>query len=208
MNMPEKNNQLMETVTGRRSIRRYTNDPVPGEFIDCLLDAAIWAPSAHNRQPWRFVVLNQAHAKERLSDAMGQALAQDLEHDGLPLNVIEKEVGRSAQRLTTAPVIILLSLTMQDMDQYPDQRRQASELVMAIQSTAMAGQNMLLTAHSLGLGACWICAPLFCPKIVNETLGLPSHWQPQGLITVGYPAETRFKERRPRSSFVNYPDRA
>ena len=62
MNVPEKNNKLMETVTGRRSIRRYTNDPVPEEFIDRLLDAAIWAPSAHNRQPWRFVVLNQAHA--------------------------------------------------------------------------------------------------------------------------------------------------
>ena len=207
MNMPDKFDELIETVSGRRSIRRYKDDPVPEEFIDQLLDAAIWAPSAHNRQPWRFAVMNQANTKERLSDAMGQALARDLENDGVPLNVIEKEVGRSAQRLTTAPVIILLCLTMEDMDHYPDQRRQTNELVMAIQSTAMAGHNMLLAAHTLGLGACWMCAPLFCPEGVIETLGLPARWQPQGLLTVGLPAERRTKERRPRSSFVRYLDR-
>jgi coenzyme F420-0:L-glutamate ligase/coenzyme F420-1:gamma-L-glutamate ligase len=207
MNMPDKFDELMETVSGRRSIRRYKENSVPEEFIDQLLDAAIWAPSAHNRQPWRFVVMNQANTKERLSDAMGQALARDLENDGIPLTVIEKEVGRSAQRLTTAPVIILLCLTMEDMDDYPDQRRQTNELVMAIQSTAMAGHNMLLAAHTLGLGACWMCAPLFCPEGVIETLGLPARWQPQGLLTVGFPAERRTKERRPRSSFVRYLDR-
>lgn len=207
MNMPDKFDEFMKTVSGRRSIRRYKEDPVPEEFIDQLLDAAIWAPSAHNRQPWRFAVMNQANTKERLSDAMGQALARDLENDGVPLTVIEKEVGRSAQRLMTAPVIILLCLTMEDMDHYPDRRRQTNELVMAIQSTAMAGHNMLLAAHTLGLGACWMCAPLFCPEGVIETLGLPARWQPQGLLTVGFPAERRTKGRRPRFSFVRYLDR-
>jgi len=207
MNHAEKYNLLLETVSGRRSIRRYEDDLVPEEFIDQLMNAASWAPSAHNRQPWRFAVMNQANTKERLSDAMGQALARDLENDGVPLNVIKKEVGRSAQRLTAAPVIILLCLTMKDMDHYPDQRRQTNELVMAIQSTAMAGHNMLLAAHTLGLGACWMCAPLFCPEDVIEALSLPARWQPQGLLTVGFPAERRTKARRPRSSFVRYLDR-
>jgi len=60
----------------------------------------------------------------------------------------------------------------------------------------MAGQNLLLAAHHAGLGACWMCAPLFCPDVVRDALNLPDHWQPQALITLGYPAETRQRERR------------
>ena len=66
---------------------------------------------------------------------------------------------------------------------------------MATQSTAMAGQNILLMAQTLGLGACWLCAPLFAPRLVASTLDLPVDWEPQGLITLGYPAQTRKKTR-------------
>jgi len=66
----------------------------------------------------------------------------------------------------------------------------------------MAGQNLLLAAHVLGLGACWLCAPLFCPDVVRDTLALPPDWQPQGLITAGYPAETREKTRAPLETRV------
>ena len=64
------------------------------------------------------------------------------------------------------------------------------------QSAAMAGQNLLIAAHAEGLGACWMCAPLFCPDVVSDTLALPEDWQPQALITLGYPAESREKTRR------------
>ncbi len=191
-------------LTTRRSIRRYTPDPIPDELINQLLTAASWAPSAHNRQPWRFAILRHATAKERLAQAMGQKLRADLTADGVPADVIEKDVTRSYQRITAAPLLILLCLTMQDMDRYPDPQRQRHEWVMAVQSAAMAGQNLLLAAHALGLGACWMCAPLFAPEIVRQELALPEEWQPQALITIGFPAETKTKTRHPLSEFARF----
>jgi len=80
-------------------------------------------------------------------------------------------------------------MTMEDMDSYPDERRQRAERTMAIQSVAASVQNFLLAASALGLGACWYCAPLFCPDVVREILGIPEGVEPQALIAVGYPNE-------------------
>jgi F420 biosynthesis protein FbiB-like protein len=82
------------------------------------------------------------------------------------------------------------------MDRYPDAERGAAERWMAGQAVAAAAQNMLLTAEALGLGACWMCAPLFCPDLVRATLALPSDWEPQALISVGYADGPR--RERPR----------
>jgi nitroreductase len=90
------------------------------------------------------------------------------------------------------------------MDSYPDEKRTRNEWLMAVQSTAMAGQNLLLAAHQSGLSACWMCAPLFCPEVVKETLALPQDWEPQGLITMGYAAETKQKTRHPLNKSVLY----
>lgn len=188
----------------RRSIRRYTSEPVPPEFIEQMLTAAVWAPSAHNRQPWRFAVIETAVTKHTLAMAMGQQLQSDLQADNVPEAVIRADVKRSYQRITRAPLLILVSLSMEDMDTYPDPVRQKNEWIMAVQSTALAAQNLLLAAHALGLGACWMCAPLFCPGVVRQTLHLPEDWQPQALITIGYPAESKTKTRQPLSSRVRY----
>lgn len=179
----------------RRSIRRYRPEAVPPEIVEQLLTAATWAPSAHNRQPWRFALVSGEAAKRRLAQAMGAQLRLDLAADGVAAELIEQDANRSYQRLTNAPVLIVLCLTMADMDSYPDGRRQTNEWLMAVQSVAMAGQNLLLAAHALGLGACWLCAPLFCPDVVRATLELPADWQPQGIITAGYPAESKSKTR-------------
>ena len=65
----EMNVEQLELFSGRRSIRRYRNDPVPREILEQLLTAAIWAPSAHNRQPWRFVIIAGRSMKEKLARA-------------------------------------------------------------------------------------------------------------------------------------------
>ena len=187
--------ELLELIFTRRSIRRYQERPVPPEMVEQLLTAATWAPSAHNRQPWRFVIMEDAGTKTRLAAAMGERLRRDLAADGLDAAAIERDAGRAHARISGAPLLILLCLTLADMDDYPDARRRAHETTMAVQSVAMAGQNLLLAAHALGLGACWLCAPLFCPDVVGATLALPLDWQPQGLITAGYPAEERTKTR-------------
>ena len=187
---------ILGLLLNRRSIRRYLPEPVPHTLLETLLTAAIWAPSAHNRQPWRFAVIEQQAMKEKLAQAMGARLRHDLQADGVPAVVIEKDAARSYERMTSAPVLIVLALSMIDMDSYPDERRSHNEYLMAVQSTAMAGQNLLLAAHHAGLGACWMCAPLFCPDVVDETLELPADWQPQALLTLGYPAESREKTRK------------
>ncbi|MGB1287668.1 MAG: nitroreductase family protein [Aggregatilineales bacterium] len=192
-----KQSDLLDTIRQRRSIRRYRSDPVPTALIEQLLNAAIWAPSAHNRQPWRFAVLGTQAEKDNLARAMGNRLRHDLEADNVPEAVIAKDVNRSYDRLTSAPVLIVLCLSMIDMDTYSDKKRNHNEYVMTVQSVAMAGQNILLAAHDAGLGACWMCAPLFCPDVVCDVLDLPQDWQPQGIIAAGYPAQERTKTRHP-----------
>jgi coenzyme F420-0:L-glutamate ligase / coenzyme F420-1:gamma-L-glutamate ligase len=197
-------NEKINWIMSRRSIRRYRSDPVPPEMVTQLLSAAAWAPSAHNRQPWRFAVIQNQDTKDRLAQAMGAKLRTDLQADHVPPALIEKEAARSYQRLTQAPLLILLCLSMADMDRYPDASRQQHEWLMAAQSTALAGQNLLLAAHALGLGACWMCAPLFCSDVVKSSLSLPDDWEPQALITIGYPAEQKEKTRSPLESRVIY----
>ncbi|HXV42400.1 MAG TPA: nitroreductase family protein [Anaerolineae bacterium] len=196
--------RLLNLIRSRRSIRRYLAEPIPPETILRLLEAATWAPSAHNRQPWRFAVLVQPADKVRLAKAMGGRLRADRTADGDDPADIERDVARSYARLTGAPVLVVVCLSMADMDHYPDPRRARHEWVMAAQSTAMAAQNLLLLAHAESLAACWVCAPLFAPALVRETLALPPDWEPQGVITLGYAAETRQKNRAPIDTRVKF----
>jgi F420 biosynthesis protein FbiB-like protein len=188
---------LLEAMRSRRSIRRYRERPVPRDVLWRLLEAARWAPSAHNRQPWRFAVITDPAQRVSLAQAMGESFRRDLEADKLPSDEANRQVARSVERITRAPAVIVLCLSMAEMDRYPDPRRQQAEWVMAVQSAALAAQNLLLMAHSEGLGACWMCAPLFCPDVVRAALALPEDWEAQALLTVGYPAEERTKDREP-----------
>ena len=180
---------VIDLIHTRRSIRRYMNRPISSELIDQLLEVATWAPSAHNRQPWRFVVITTSSVKAQLADRMGRQLRDDRQRDGDALEQIERDVQRSHDRLVSAPVIVVACLSPIDLDRYPDERRSTLERTMAIQSVAASIQNMLLAAHEAGLGACWMCAPLFCPDVVREVLQLPNDWEAQALITIGYPAD-------------------
>lgn len=186
---------VLNLMRARRSIRRYEKRDVSRELVEKILDAARWAPSAHNRQPWRFAVIENAETKHALAAAMGEKLRADLERDGVARELIDKDAARSYQRITNAPVVIVVCVTMRDMDSYADARRKHAEYLMATQSVAMATQNLLLAAHALGLGACWMCAPLFVPETVRDVLKLDADWEPQALITVGYGVEAKSKER-------------
>jgi coenzyme F420-0:L-glutamate ligase/coenzyme F420-1:gamma-L-glutamate ligase len=175
-------------VKGRRSVRRYQDRPVEPEIVEGLLEAGGWAPSAHNRQPWRFAVLTDNDAKETLAGKMGTLLRLARLADGDKSEAVEADVQRSRARITTAPLVIVAFLTMEDMDTYPDRARSSAEHLMAVQGVAMAVNNVLLAAQARGLGACWMCAPLFCSEAVVEAVGAPAHWQAQALLTIGYPA--------------------
>lgn len=192
--------ELLDAIFGRRSVRRTTGEPLPRDLITRLLTAAMWAPSAHNRQPWRFAAVDDAETIERLARTMGERLRRDHEADSTPEAVIAADTARSYAKITGGAAVIVLCLSMEDMDRYPDERRAGLEYLMAVQSTAMAGQNLLLAAHDAGLGAYWMCAPLFCPDAVRAALDLPEDWEPQSLLILGWPAEVPHKNRAPLES--------
>lgn len=182
----------------RRSVRRFKSDPVPDSVIEAILTTATFAPSAHNRQPWRFAVLRDSSARKKLADAMAVDFQRDLESDGIPSEKIQAQVKRSKDRITSAPVAILLCLDMSEMDSYPDKRRIKAEFRMTVQSVAAAGMQLLLAAHAEGLGAVWACWVLFAVETIQEVLKLPMTWEPQALFFLGYPEVIpEARERKP-----------
>lgn len=125
--------------------------------------------------------------KTQLAEVMAQDFARDLVRDGVSPEKIQAQLKRSRERITAAPVAILLCLDMSEMDSYPDEKRQQAERTMAIQSVAAAGLQLLLATHAEGLGGVWVCSPLFAQETIRKTLGLSEHWEPQGMFFVGYP---------------------
>lgn len=189
-------NDLPTLIRGRRSVRGFSDQPVPRAIVEDAIAAAGWAPSPHGRQPWRFAVLESPERRHALADAMAATWREQLELDGEPEEVVLHRLDRSRDRLVTAPILVLVCLYLDDLDTYPDPDRQAAETTMAIQSLGAAVQNFLLTIYASGLDSGWMCAPLFCPEIVRDALGLSSSLIPHALLPVGYAAKDPI--RRPR----------
>jgi len=177
----------METIRKRRSVkRRFIDRPVEDDVLKRILESACWAPSAHNSQPWRFLAIRNNDVKRKLAENMAIAWRRDLEKDLIQRDKLETRISASIDRISNSPLLIVACLTMEDMQKHSDDRRQKCEYIMGVQSVAAAIQNLLLAAHDLNLGSCWMCAPLFSQAAVKETLGIPEHVEPQALITLGY----------------------
>ena len=187
---------LQDWLRSRRSVRRFDDRTVPHELVQHILETATYAPNAHNRQPWRFVVLQSDEAKAKLADSMADNFLEALLSEGLSKKEAETQVARSGARITEAPLGVLLCADLSVMDSYTDESRQLGEHVMAMQSVALAGGQLLLAAHAEGLGGVWMCAPLFVPAVVQRALKLDESWQAQGLILLGYPGEQPQSRKR------------
>ena len=192
----------------RRSIRRFKAEPVPETIIKEILHTATFAPSAHNRQPWRFAVITDPSTKINLSDAMAVEFQRDLGKDKLAANEIEKRVNKSRERITNAPVVVIMCVDMTEMDHYPDEVRRKAEYIIATQSVSNAGMQMLLAAHAEGLGGVWVCSPVFAQEIVQKALNLPKSWEPQAMFLLGYPLEAPAPKGRKQldqvTKFINH----
>ena len=189
---------LFETIKERRSVRKYQSRHVPEDLVREILVAASWAPSAHNAQPWRYIILTDEGVKRLLAEAMAEAWIDDMTKDGLK---VSREIQKSrVERFATAPVLILACLTMKDMNQFSDTKRKSAERDLAIQSLGASIQNLLLAAHAKGLGACWFCAPVFCKGTVRKVLKIPDEVEPEGLIVMGFPAESPNAPLKKKSS--------
>nr|BAL52538.1 nitroreductase [uncultured Chloroflexota bacterium] len=175
---------LLAFLCTRRTIRRFRLDPVPPDLVEQILQVAVYAPSAHNLQPWRFVLLESAEAREKLAIALTSAMQRDMRAEGATEEEIQARLVRSQRRLREAPVVILLC-----RDRAARRSDRPEEDWMGLQSVAAAGLQLLLAAHALGLGGNWICWPLYAPVETRQALDLPEDWQPEALFFLGYPAE-------------------
>ncbi len=180
---------MREVFQKRRSIRKYKKRELSDIKIKRILNTARWAPSAHNSQPWRFLIIKESTIKLKLAKSMAEIWKRDFFPGRLNKGKRAELINSSIKRFSESPVLILACLTMKDMNKYPDKRRREIEHILAIQSVAAAIENILLATELEDLGACWFCAPLFCKDIVRKTLGLSKDIEPQALITLGYPDE-------------------
>ncbi len=168
---------VFEAIKGRRSVRAYTHQEVSEEIVKRLIDAARWAPSAGNVQPWEFIIVRNPEIKHRLAVA---ALNQTF--------------------IEEAPVVIVVCA-----DEARSSRAYGSRgaTLYCLQDTAAATQNLMLAAYALGLGTCWVGA--FREDKASEALKLPSHIRPVAIIPVGYPAETpSARARRSMETIIHY----
>ncbi len=179
---------MLDAIRQRRSVRKFLPRPVLKEIVEEVLVAAGWAASAHNAQPWRFIVLADASLKRELALAMAKAWAADLTRDGVTVEAEKRKA--KVERFANAPVLILTCLTMEGMEKFTDERRQKCERDLAVQSLGAAMQNLLLAAQAKGLGACWFSAPGFCKETVRKVLKIPDAVEPEALVVMGYAAET------------------
>ncbi len=194
----------LSILAARRTVRFYTPDAVPDDVVRALFEAANLAPSAHNAQAARFIIIRSPELRRRLTARMSRRWRRDLERAGTSEAAIRVQLRFSERRFGQAPLLILVGYTLEDMDEYPDRARRAAEATMASQSAAAATQNLLLAAAAHGLGGCWTCAPLFCPGIVRRALDLPASFVPQALLTIGYPAHTPpMPPRKPIDAIVS-----
>ncbi len=171
-------------LRSRRSIRKFNGQTIPHEILREILEIATFAPSAHGLQPWRFVLIKSERAKLALGKALTDRMQSDMQAENAPESQIRGRVERSLKRIAEAPHVILLC-----RDTKAVRIQSPEETLMGVQSVAMAGLQLMLAAHARGLGANWVCWPLYAQKETIRALHLPETWQPQGMVFLGYPAE-------------------
>jgi nitroreductase len=189
MTPPNNYRTLLSILAERRSIRRYKQTPVPMETVERLIAAANLAPSASNRQPFRFLAVEDSATLANLADLVRKATSENAEK--LPDDE-RAQVAKYTEFLVyfeTAPVVLFAyhradpSLA-QHLGLSPDYD------VGAIASVSAAIMNLLLAAHTLGLGACWMTGPLVAAPAMEKCLGLPTGWRLSAVIPVGIPDES------------------
>jgi F420 biosynthesis protein FbiB-like protein len=184
----------------RRSVRRFIRRPVPAPVIKRILETATYAPSAHNLQPWRFVVVADLSARNRLGQALTDKMREDMSIEAAPASEIEARVTRSLNRLDEAPAVILLC-----RDVTAIRKDEQEEITMSIQSVAAAGLQLLLAAHAEGLGGNWICWPLYAQEAARAALELPDTWEPQAMFFLGYAdGDAKEKVLKPLEEVVRF----
>lgn len=171
---------VFSAIKGRRSVRQFKKEPFPGELLTKLLEAGQTAPTAGNIQPWKFFVVRNREKQVKLSDA---ALGQSW--------------------ILSAPIIIVVCA---DLKRSGSSYGQRGRELYALQDTAAAIQNILLTATAYGLAGCWVGA--FREELAAQVVGVDQlSMRPVALLPIGYPEETTTApQKRTLEEIVEYLD--
>ncbi|MBN1386643.1 nitroreductase family protein [Candidatus Woesearchaeota archaeon] len=174
----EKAYPLIELIKTRRSIRKYQDRMVEWDKIVEVLDAGRYAPSAGNLQNWKFIVVTDEGSRK----ALAEASMQQYWMEQAPVHIVVCGLSHHAVRFYGI----------------------RGDKLYTIQNNAAAAMNMLLMAHALGLGACWVGA--FDEDRVKSILNIYEYARPHIIITLGYPdEEVPVPEREPiyKNFFMN-----
>lgn len=172
----------------RRSVRRFTGEPVPPHLIEAAVAEALTAPAPHHTRPVRFVWLQDAATRTRLLDAMRDKWRADLTGDGKPADAVQRRVSRG-QILYEAPEVVIPMMVSDGAHHYPDAARTDAEHTMFTVAVGAAVQALLVALAVRGVGSCWIGSTIFAADLVRAQLDLPDDWEPLGAIAIGYPHE-------------------
>ena len=189
---------ILELMQSRRSIRKFLPQPPDRAMLEQLIAAAVTAPSASNKQPWRFLIVTNPEVKSRMAETIRAAVERVARHIEPQFKNAFRAYGDYFTRFETAPVVIvpiyrpltLLSamlgpgLSVQDQQNITNMEQQSG-----IVSAALAMENLLLMAHDLGLGASGLTGPLIAADNLRAILSVPSGWDIVALVAVGYPDE-------------------
>jgi nitroreductase len=180
-------NETLQTIKNRHSIRTFTNQEVSGEQITILLQAANEAPSAHNQQSWRFIVIRDQKKQELANLVTSKAAAFEK-----PASALLRMAARS---IMSAPVVIAIAntgdLIEHGTELFKIEKDMARDFfrTMEIQSSAAAVENLLLAATSIGLSTVWLGILFLIKDEVLQFLGEPKG-EFMAVVPVGYAAKT------------------
>ena len=187
---------FFEIINTRKTIRKYTNEIPSLEAIKKIADAGRLAPCATNTQNWEFIAIFDNTTKDKMATAVEDKFSafQNIVTDETDKNKLNGYKFYSTF-FKTAPVVFAIVekqristiLAILERAGMPPQELQKYDYKASILSMGGAIENMSLCAHALGLGTCWMCAPLIAQEEFGEILNLEADAKVVSLLTVGYP---------------------
>jgi len=201
---------LLEILKSRRSVRKFLPDPVPEHDIEKIITAASWAPSGTNHQNWHFTVVRSPEIKNSMVAAVKEQVIEYSKN----ITLVQAQQGflnytNYFSFFNTAPVVItVIKKPYDSVTQKLMRRYGLSDAFMSttdVQGPAAAIQNLVLMAHALGYGTCWMTGPLIAKEKLEKILSIQEPDSLLALIPIGRPAHSPAAPRRKEvKGIVNY----
>ncbi|MHA2281722.1 MAG: nitroreductase family protein [Promethearchaeota archaeon] len=199
--------EFIEVIKERRSIRNFKESVPTEEQILRMIEAAGYAPSATNLQPWKFLIIRDEKTKRNMVKAILKKVNSVIEKTGdIPATRLS-EFCRNFIFFENAPIVIIplykpypssvYSIMIHDKEEVAINTRH-----LGIMCASAATQNLLLAAHSLGLGGCWMDGPLCARKELKKLLRVNEPWEILALVPIGVPASIPKAPRRKNVKFI------